>query len=192
MSELDALGCKYGTTKASNTPGTKNNYLPFYEVFLAPIRYKPITLLEIGVEHGNSLRMWREYFPNARIIGIDCNDLRGRVVFDGIEIDMADQNQAADLDRIAENYGPFDVIVDDAGHHPPSQVFCYGHMLQYVKDGGFYILEDLVDHDGPFLLSDCTDFLRDIGNQVMQHISPDRISSIAFSYGTSVTRIGKY
>ena len=189
MSTLDQLGCFYGTEKASNWPGTKNNYLPFYELFLAPLRDDPIRLLEIGVDKGNSLRMWRDYFLNGRIIGVDCRDLRN--LADGrIEIDIADQNIPADLDRIAAKYGPFDVIVDDAGHHPPSQKFCYQYMLPHLKYGGYYILEDLVDNNRPFLQTDCVDCLKEMAQQVIQ--KEDRVSSIAFSYGTSVTRIGKF
>lgn len=184
---LDELGCRHGTEKGSNAVGCRHNYLPFYEQFLAPLRDKPITLLEIGVDKGNSLRMWRDYFLRGRIVGVDCADLRS-LAGDRIEIDMCDQNQAVDLDRIAVQYGPFDVVVDDAGHHPPSQAFCFSHMIKYVKPGGFYILEDLVGMDGPFPLPDCTDLLTSIANRVMQ-FTHERIESIAFSYGTSVTRI---
>lgn len=188
MSILDTLGCRHGTEKGSNAVGCKHNYLPFYEQFLAPLRDKPITLLEIGVDKGNSLRMWRDYFQRGRIVGMDCADLRA-LAGDRIEIDIGDQNQAADLDRIASKYGPFDVIVDDAGHNPPSQVFCFKHMIRYVKMGGFYILEDLVGMDGPFPDPVCTNYLASLASSVMQSISQDRIESVAFSYGTSVTRI---
>lgn len=187
MSILDVMGCRHGTEKASNAIGCKHNYLPFYEQFLAPLRDKPITLLEIGVDKGNSLRMWRDYFQHGQIVGMDCADLRS-LSGDRIIVEIGDQNQADDLSRIAFQYGPFDVIVDDAGHHPPSQKFCHHYMLQHVKPGGFYILEDLVGLDGPFSLPDCTDYLTDLANKVMQ-FTQERIESIAFSYGTSVTRI---
>lgn len=184
---LDELGCRHGTEKGSNAAGCKHNYLPFYEQFLAPLRDQPITLLEIGVDRGNSLRMWRDYFLRGRIVGVDCLDFR-QLAGDRIEIDLADQNQPADLDRIAGQYGPFDVIVDDAGHDPNSQAFCYQYMLQYLKPGGFYILEDLVGMDGPFGNPACTDLLTKLANHAMQ-FTHERIESIAFSYGTSVTRI---
>ena len=187
MSILDTLGCRHGTEKGSNAFGCKHNYLPFYEQFLAPLRDQPITLLEIGVDRGNSLRMWRDYFLQARIVGMDCADLR-HLAEDRIEIEIGDQNSPEDLDRIATQYGPFDVIVDDAGHNPPSQVFCYRHMLNHVKPGGFYILEDLVGMDGPFPSADCTSFLVGLASQIIQ-VRLDDIESIAFSYGTSVTRM---
>lgn len=189
MSVLDILGCRYGTEKASNTAGCLHNYLPFYEQFLSNLRDKPITLLEIGVDKGNSLRMWREYFVCGTIIGMDIDDktsLRG----DRIEIEIGNQTVEADLDRIAKKHGPFDVIVDDAGHVPSAQVFCYNVMLKYLKPEGLYILEDLVGLTGPFPSSECTDFLTSLSSKVMQS-QLDKIESIAFSYGTSVTRLKK-
>lgn len=188
MSVLDKIGCRWGTEKASTTPGCKHNYLPFYEQFLAPLRDKEITLLEIGVDKGNSLFMWREYFQLGKIVGMDCIDKKALESVDRIFIEIGDQNQIADLDRVAATHGPFDVIVDDAGHYPPSQVFCHKHMLQYMKPGGFYILEDLVGLGGPFPETDCIDYLTDLASKMMQHRF-DNIESIAFSYGTSVTRM---
>jgi hypothetical protein len=56
---LDGLGLKHKTDKAS----VLHNFLHFYEHFLAPMRLAPITLLEIGVYNGGSVKMWEEYFP---------------------------------------------------------------------------------------------------------------------------------
>ena len=187
MSVLDVIGCRHGTEKASNTAHCRHNYLPFYEQFLRPLRDLPITLLEIGVDRGNSLRMWRDYFQNAKIVGMDCANLT-HLASDRIFIEIGDQNQPADLTRIAEAHGPFDVIVDDAGHDPNSQKFCHGFMLSHLKPGGLYILEDLVDVNGPFPNPACINYLQDLAVSVMQQ-TLERIESIAFSYGTSVTRI---
>lgn len=187
MSILDVIGCRHGTEKASNAFGCRHNYLPFYEQFLAPLRDKPIVLLEIGVDKGNSLRMWRDYFQCGTIIGMDCADLRS-LSGERIKVEIGDQNQPADLAWFAKTYGPFDIVVDDAGHHPPSQKFCHQFMIPHIKPGGFYILEDLVGLKGPFPSSVCTDYLTALANMVMQ-FNHDNIESIAFSYGTSVTRI---
>lgn len=46
-----------------------------YEPFLAPVRGRAETIVEIGVERGGSLHMWAEYFPTARVWGVDI-DLR--------------------------------------------------------------------------------------------------------------------
>ena len=186
MHTLQELGLKYGTTKADiSTPA---NYLSFYELHLAPLRDKPITLLEIGVEYGNSLRMWREYFPQGKIIGMDCNDVNSYVSGERIETVTGNQGSLEDLDRVAEAYGPFDVIVDDAGHQPSLQIFCYKHMCKQVKPGGFYILEDLIGNHGIPFGPECTSSLVKLADSII-HRKLDHIETIAFSYGTSITKM---
>jgi hypothetical protein len=51
-----------------------DHYFEVYERFLAPIRHTRPVVLEIGVQLGGSVEMWRYYFgPAARIFGIDIN-----------------------------------------------------------------------------------------------------------------------
>jgi hypothetical protein len=45
-----------------------------YEDLFREIRHSANNILEIGVSGGGSLFMWREYFPNAVITGIDDKD----------------------------------------------------------------------------------------------------------------------
>jgi hypothetical protein len=51
-----------------------HHYFPVYERFIAPFRGRRVTLLEIGVQQGGLLELWRAYLgPAARIVGIDMN-----------------------------------------------------------------------------------------------------------------------
>ena len=46
-----------------------HHYFAIYERFFAPFRGRPVQLLEIGVQRGGSMQMWRSYFgPSARIV----------------------------------------------------------------------------------------------------------------------------
>ena len=50
------------------------HYFEIYERFLSPIRSANPMVLEIGVQLGGSVEMWRYYFgPATRIYGIDIN-----------------------------------------------------------------------------------------------------------------------
>jgi hypothetical protein len=58
-----------------------HKYAQWYETHFAPLRKKRLNILEIGIggyshpEYGGGcLRMWRTYFPKARIYGIDIED----------------------------------------------------------------------------------------------------------------------
>ena len=61
----------YGITKAKAIGLIKD-----YESFFAPLVGQSISLLELGVQKGASLRFWRDYFENATIVGLDCNPVR--------------------------------------------------------------------------------------------------------------------
>ena len=65
MNTLVEIGKKYPTSK--NVTG----FLEIYEIFFKNLRDKEINILEIGVDNGDSLRLWRDYFSKAKICGID-------------------------------------------------------------------------------------------------------------------------
>jgi demethylmacrocin O-methyltransferase len=73
---LTALAKLHGTDKAGC-----HCYTPHYMTHLAKFKNKKIKLLEIGVggyadprAGGNSLRMWKKYFPFGSIFAIDIYD----------------------------------------------------------------------------------------------------------------------
>lgn len=139
MSALDNLGHAHGTDKRSGL----HDYLSFYETFLARLRDKPITILEMGAASGNSLRMWCAYFPLARVIGVDNDPRCAAWAEDRIAIEIGDQSSVMDLDRIAMQYRMLDLIVDDCGHEPANQLLAYKTLLPYLSSGGVYLLEDI-------------------------------------------------
>jgi hypothetical protein len=50
------------------------HYFDIYHRHFAGFRGQPLTMIEIGVFNGGSLRMWRDYFgPQATIVGVDIN-----------------------------------------------------------------------------------------------------------------------
>jgi len=178
MTLLDQLGRLHGTDKASDG----HDYLRFYERFLSPFPERPITLLEMGVGSGASLFMWRDYFPLAQIVGLDIDESRRQYAGPRITIEIGDQADAAVLHKLAVDYGPFDVVVDDAGHHGPSQIFSYTWFLPDLRDGGVYILEDIGD---PAV----SDHLVGRAKAIIHGQGDSRLESIAFYRETSVTRL---
>ena len=52
--------------------GTRHSYIPIYEELFPSENRKDIkNVLEIGIAWGGSIKLWSDYFPNAKICGID-------------------------------------------------------------------------------------------------------------------------
>ena len=160
---LDEIGLKYGTDKASS----HHNYLNFYESFMAGYRDRPITLLEIGVYQGASLRTWREYFSKAKIVGVDIQVNCLQFEADRIKIELADQSNLEHLAMLAVAHGPFDVIVEDGSHFWEHQVTTLRGLFPHLKSGGVYVVEDLQTNYGALqsqyrgaASESCMDFLK--------------------------------
>ncbi len=136
---LNDLGLKYQTDKAS----WHHDYLNFYERFLREIRDSEVSVLEIGVLHGQSIAMWAEYFRKGKIVGLDNNPNAKQHETARVRIEIADQSSAADLVRIAATHGPFDLILDDGSHIWEHQIVTLRTLFPFVKPGRYYILEDI-------------------------------------------------
>ena len=113
-----------------------------YEGLLRKLRYKPVKLLEIGLLAGDSLLSWRAYFPFATTIGIDIEP-KQHMAGNRTRIYQADQGSGADLTKLCQQEGPFDVILDDGSHYNHHQLFSFRHLFPHLKDGGLYIIEDV-------------------------------------------------
>ena len=44
-----------------------------YEEYFNPLKDEEITLFEIGVQGGHSMKAWVDYFENGKIIGVDID-----------------------------------------------------------------------------------------------------------------------
>lgn len=141
---LDEIGLKHGTDKSS----LGHNYLKFLEPFFAPMRERPIRLLEIGVHRGASLKTWSEYFPNAQIVGVDILPWCKRYETDRVSVELADQSNIEHLTPIGVTRGPFDIIVEDGSHMWDHQITSLRTLFPFLKDGGFYVAEDLQTNFG--------------------------------------------
>lgn len=138
-STLDSLGLKYGTDKASSS----HDYLQFYEFFFAPLRDGEITVLEIGVLNGASLKTWEEYFPSARVVGADIAPAAKQFERHRVTIELVDQSNVEELTRLAAKHGPFDIIIEDGSHMWDHQLTSLQTLFPFVKANGIYVVEDL-------------------------------------------------
>lgn len=110
---------------------------------LDDLREKPITLVEIGVNEGGSLPMWRKYFhPDSRIIGIDLNPIAKKLEKDGFEIFVGDQGNPKFWQEIQRELSGIDVLIDDGGHTIEHQLITFKHCMSLMSDNSIVIIED--------------------------------------------------
>jgi Methyltransferase domain len=101
-------------------------------------------VLEIGVFHGGSLQMWREYFgPGARIIGVDVDERCRQFAEEQIEILIGDQEDRAFLADIRRRLPHIDIVIDDGGHTMGQQIASFEELYPHVQPHGVYLCEDM-------------------------------------------------
>jgi len=139
---LSHLALKYGTDK-----GRDHWYTPHYHRRFAEMRKDPVTLLEIGIGGygdpsggGKSLRMWREYFTQGVIVGLDITP---QDPVEGCFVELGDATDNRVLNHLGETYGPFDIVIDDGSHVSEDILRAWVGLWGYVKPGGWYVIEDL-------------------------------------------------
>jgi hypothetical protein len=155
-SDLSCLFNKYGSDK------DRNGYAPLYHTLFYHQRQGPLNVLEIGIgtmlpgvrssmigyalEHyspGGSLRAWRDYFPQGRVIGMDIQP-DTQITEDRIETYLCDSTNAQAVTEIMERLNVnFDIIIDDGCHHFQSQFKTLTNFYPYLKSGGIYVIEDI-------------------------------------------------
>lgn len=122
-----------------------SGYLDVYDRLFERLVQQPIKLLEVGIYHGGSLRLWRDYFPNGNIVGVDLNipeDLKNE---ERIQVFQGSQDNGEFLHRVASEAAPagFDIIIDDASHLGSLTKQTFWHLFeQHLKPGGLYVIED--------------------------------------------------
>lgn len=117
------------------------HYLPIYEASFT----RTERMLEIGVDRGGSLKMWRDYLPDATIVGLDLNpkakqydDPENRV-----HVRIGDQADSDFLGSVLDEFGPFDTVLDDGGHTPKIMIKSFQYLFPRLEPGGVYVVEDV-------------------------------------------------
>ena len=128
---------------AKKFPTSKNDhqFINLYEYYFERFKDKEINVLEIGVERGDSLRMWREYFTKAKICAIDLIDRN--ILVNNTDIMIGDQSDYNFLKQVVDKYGMFDVIIDDGSHQCKHIIKSFNFLFNYLNNDGIYVVEDL-------------------------------------------------
>jgi len=142
--DLSRLARLFGTDKEAS-----HFYTQHYHQHFKALRLKPVNVLEIGIggyddpnQGGQSLRMWKAYFPKGRINGIDLYDKRPHEqtrirTFAGSQVDEPF------LKQVIAEIGTPDIIIDDGSHRSEHIVASFKILFPLLAPNGIYAVEDL-------------------------------------------------
>lgn len=155
---LCEMAARYGTDKLAN------GYTPYYYELLRDNRESFRKVLELGIgtpkrmyrmpnyQVGASLRMWRDFFPNAVVYGAD-NDPQALFDDDRIETMLCDERRVRDLMKMVDIAGrDIDLFIDDARHEGQMQIATCLTLMPFFGKDVVYVIEDVslpeevVDH----------------------------------------------
>lgn len=181
------------------------HYFPAYERHFGPWRNKSLTFLEIGVFKGGSLQMWQRYFgPLAKIVGIDINKDCKKFEEPGIAVRIGDQSDTAFLQKVIDEFGVPDVVLDDGSHRMDHIMSTFQFLYPKLPKNGVYMVEDLhtaywddygggVKRQGSFIehAKDCVDRLN--ADHTRGALAPDDITrkTYSISFYDSITVLEK-
>jgi len=131
----------FDTDKNLQTTKNWTGFLKIYNEYFKNFKNEEINILEIGVDKGKSLELWRSYFTKAKICGIDIGKMNFKI--EGVELITADQTDTQALKTICEKYKSFDIIIDDGSHVSKHIIASFKFLFDYLSEGGLYAVEDL-------------------------------------------------
>lgn len=166
---LAGLCDKYGSDKGELTreghpyPAPAHSFTEFYSRLFAHCRRAVQKVFECGLGTNNtsipsnmgprgrpgaSLRVWRDYFPNAMVYGADIDR---DVLFseDRIKTYFIDQRDPAAIEAFWQQVGDtnFDFMVDDGLHIFEAGSCLFTHSIQHLAEHGIYVIEDVTPSD---------------------------------------------
>lgn len=154
--EIDSNGNPY--------PWPSHTYTDFYELIFGQKRKSVREVLECGIgtndpnlaysmgatgKPGASLRMWRDYFPSANVIGIDIDP---NILFseDRIRTFEVDQTSSESIRSFLQKLDAdlvLDIIVDDGLHEFRGGRSLFENLIDRLAEDGVYLIEDVNPSD---------------------------------------------
>lgn len=122
------------------------HYFDIYERYFNKYVDRNVLMIEIGVDNGGSIEMWKKYLgQNTTIVGIDirqeCKQFED--VDNKIFVEIGDQSDTNFLNSIIEKYGKPDIVLDDGSHIMNHLIKTFNFLYFNMKSEGTYLVEDL-------------------------------------------------
>ena len=166
--DLNRLCRKYGCDKGyfegfqDFITWKPHNYTDMYHFLFSCHKIKVKNVFELGIgtnkvftdrlkrvsRPGASLRVWRDYFPNANIYGGDI-DPKTMFIEKRIKTFKVDQFSASSIKKMWRqiNRKNFDLIIDDGCHQFEGTINFFSNSINHLSNDGYYIIEDVYNKD---------------------------------------------
>jgi hypothetical protein len=186
---VNKLCDKYGSDKGEvdnqNNPYVwdSHNYADIYDLLFRLRRDDVKLVLECGLgtnnpeiyssmgidgKPGASLRLWRDYFKNAKVVGCDIDE---RVLFneDRIETYACDQTDSSSIENFINKANilteSIDIVIDDGLHEFHAGISFFESIIDYLSQNGLYIIEDV----NPPCLIKYKDYFSELSDEFTAH-----------------------
>ena len=133
---------------------TYHSYLETYDQLFSSKKLSARRVMEIGIAHGGSIKLWRDYFENAEIYGLD---IMTKETIKNLNVVL---NNLFELDRVKlftgvdaynsnfyniflEENIKFDIIVDDGPHTIESLKVFLKNYSKMLSENGIIVIEDV-------------------------------------------------
>lgn len=149
-------------------------YFAVYRDVFGTLTRRPMRILEIGVLNGAGLRLWRRYFshPDTVVVGIDIQPACARFDLpdEGIRVRIGSQADPMFLQKLIEEFGPFDLIIDDGSHRSSHMIASFNCLFaDGLKESGIHFVEDLHANYWPGWRDTRRSFL-DVCKELIEHM----------------------
>lgn len=131
---LDVLGVSQGSSLSS----LDRDLLATWEEHLFPRDTPDLDILQIGVGHGGSVRTWANWFPHARVTGLDVRRISIRNFPANVEIAHGDQTDAVILGGLCREHA-FRLVVDDGSDDPSHKLHTFLTVFPWLAPGALYL-----------------------------------------------------
>ena len=129
---------------------TVHSYLDLYQNLLISKKETALNVLEVGIYHGGSIKLWGDFFTNATVYGLDL------YINDNKVWDVLKNNSKYILHTSTDAYNPelfktnfldnnikCDFMLDDGPHTLESMIKFINLYSQIMTEDGILIIEDV-------------------------------------------------
>ena len=130
---------------------TVHSYLDLYNNLLLDKKNTAKNVLEVGIQHGGSIKLWSDFFTNATVHGLDITNGSNIVadIKNNDKIILYTDTDAYNEDifnRLFLNNGlKFDFLLDDGPQTLESMIQFINLYSKVMTDDGILIIEDVQD-----------------------------------------------